>query len=197
MPRSGRASSATARSGIGGAPHLTMELLKQKFGFDIAHVPYRNSPQSIADVAAGHVVAVVRRGRRLAAADQGRQAARARRHFGDALPTLPDVPPFAEAAGVRRPRSGFVARAARSPRHAARPIVDKLHGEMKRIMARPEMQQKIVNIGLIPHDIALDRRPAALREGGKREMGHPGAPTGVGRLAIADRRAQTARASAG
>ena len=36
-----------------------MELLKQKFGFDIAHVPYRNSPQSIADVAAGHVVAAV------------------------------------------------------------------------------------------------------------------------------------------
>ena len=39
-------------SGIGGAPHLTAELLKQKFGFDMAHVPYRNSPQSIADVAA-------------------------------------------------------------------------------------------------------------------------------------------------
>jgi tripartite-type tricarboxylate transporter receptor subunit TctC len=26
-------------SGIGGAPHLTAELLKQKFGFDMAHVP--------------------------------------------------------------------------------------------------------------------------------------------------------------
>ena len=46
-------------SGIGGAPHLTAELLKQKFGFDMAHVPYRNSPQSIADVAAGHVAASV------------------------------------------------------------------------------------------------------------------------------------------
>jgi len=46
-------------SGTGGAPHLTMEGLKQKFGFDIAHVPYRNSPQSIADVAAGHVNAAI------------------------------------------------------------------------------------------------------------------------------------------
>jgi tripartite-type tricarboxylate transporter receptor subunit TctC len=44
-------------SGIGGAPHLTAEFLKQRFGFDMAHVPYRNSPQSIADVAAGHVIA--------------------------------------------------------------------------------------------------------------------------------------------
>ena len=31
-------------------------------------------------------------------------------------------------------------------------IVDKLNGEMKRIMAAPEIQQKIMNIGLIPHE---------------------------------------------
>ena len=42
-------------SGVGGAPHLSLEFMKQRFGFDAAHVPYRNSPQSIADVAAGHV----------------------------------------------------------------------------------------------------------------------------------------------
>src|SRR6185295_20319547 len=42
-------------SGVGGAPHLSLEFMKQKFGFEAAHVPYRNSPQSIADVAAGHV----------------------------------------------------------------------------------------------------------------------------------------------
>ena len=42
-------------SGVGGAPHLSAEYMKQRFGIDLAHVPYRNSPQSIADVAAGHV----------------------------------------------------------------------------------------------------------------------------------------------
>ena len=35
-----------------------------------------------------------------------------------------------------------------TPRH----IVSKLHGEKKSIMAAPEMQQKIMQIGLIPHD---------------------------------------------
>ena len=39
----------------GGAPHLAMEYMKQRFGLDIVHVPYKNSPQSIADVAAGHI----------------------------------------------------------------------------------------------------------------------------------------------
>jgi len=33
-----------------------------------------------------------------------------------------------------------------------REIVDRLNGEMKRIMAAPEMRQKIMNIGLIPHE---------------------------------------------
>jgi tripartite-type tricarboxylate transporter receptor subunit TctC len=30
-------------------------------------------------------------------------------------------------------------------------IVERLHGEMKRIMETPEMQQRIANIGLIPN----------------------------------------------
>jgi len=42
-------------SGVGGAPHLSAEYMKQRFDIDLAHVPYRNSPQSITDVAAGHV----------------------------------------------------------------------------------------------------------------------------------------------
>jgi tripartite-type tricarboxylate transporter receptor subunit TctC len=33
-----------------------------------------------------------------------------------------------------------------------REIVNRLNGEMKRIMATPEMRHKILNIGLIPHE---------------------------------------------
>ena len=32
-----------------------MEYLKQRFELDMVHVPYKNSPQSISDIAAGHV----------------------------------------------------------------------------------------------------------------------------------------------
>ena len=65
-------------SAVGGAPHLAGEYLKQRFAIDMAHVPYRNSPQATADVVAGHHPADLRRSRRVAAADPGRQAARAR-----------------------------------------------------------------------------------------------------------------------
>ena len=138
-------------SGIGGAPHLTMELLKQKFGFDMAHVPYRNSPQSIADVAAGHVAAAIAEaGASLPLIKDGKLRALAVTS-ATRFPTLPDVPPLAEAVGV--PDLEAVSWHVIFARHdTPREIVNRLNGEMKRIMATPEMQQKILNIGLIPHE---------------------------------------------
>src|SRR5712692_10557523 len=138
-------------SGIGGAPHLTAELLKQKFGFDMAHVPYRNSPQSIADVAAGHVQAsVAEAGASLPLIKDGKLRAIAVTS-ATRFPTLSDVPPIAEAVGM--PDLEAVSWHVLFARHdTPREIVDKLHGEMKRIMATPEVQQKIMNIGLIPHE---------------------------------------------
>jgi tripartite-type tricarboxylate transporter receptor subunit TctC len=138
-------------SGIGGAPHLTMELLKQKFGFDMAHVPYRNSPQSIADVAAGHVFAsIAEAGASLPLIKDGKLRALAVTST-TRFPTLPDVPPLAEAVAV--PDLEAVSWHVIFARHdTPREIVNRLNGEMKRIMATPEMRQKILNIGLIPHE---------------------------------------------
>jgi tripartite-type tricarboxylate transporter receptor subunit TctC len=138
-------------SGIGGAPHLTMELLKQKFGFDMAHVPYRNSPQSIADVAAGHVAAAIAEaGASLPLIMDGKLRALAVTS-ATRFPTLPDVPPLAEAVGM--PDLEAVSWHVIFARHdTPREIVNRLNGEMRRIMATPEMRQKVMNIGLIPHE---------------------------------------------
>ena len=65
------------------------------------------------------------------------------------LSTLPDVPTMAEATG----RPGFEAvswHALVAPAATPRPIVNRLHGEMTRIMKLPEVRERIVNIGLIP-----------------------------------------------
>jgi tripartite-type tricarboxylate transporter receptor subunit TctC len=137
-------------SGIGGAPHLTAELLKQRFGFDMAHVPYRNSPQSIADVAAGHVVAsIAEAGASLPLIKDGKLRALAVTS-ATRFPTLPDVPTLAEALAT--PDLEAVSWHVLFARHdTPRDIVSRLHGEMGRIMATPEVQQKIMNIGLIPY----------------------------------------------
>jgi len=41
--------------GAGVAQHLSMEYMKQRFGLNMVHVPYRNTPHWITDIVAGHV----------------------------------------------------------------------------------------------------------------------------------------------
>jgi tripartite-type tricarboxylate transporter receptor subunit TctC len=138
--------------GVGGAPHLSLEFMKQRFGFDAAHVPYRNSPQSIADVAAGHVnLAFAEAGVSLPLIRSGQLRALAVTS-ATRLPTVPDLPPIGEAVGAPdfEAVSWHVLLA-----HSATPpdVVAKLHGEMKRIWALPGLRDKVAAIGLIPIDI--------------------------------------------
>jgi tripartite-type tricarboxylate transporter receptor subunit TctC len=140
---------AYSSTGIGGAPHLSVELLKQRFGFEATHVPYRNSPQSIADVAAGHVkFAIAEAGASLPLIKDGKLRALGVTST-TRFPSLPDVPTLAEAldiAGFEMVSWHVILAKAGTPRE----VVDRLHGELKAILAVPEMQEKISAIGLIP-----------------------------------------------
>ena len=140
-------------SGVGGAPHLSAEYMKQRFDIDLAHVPYRNSPQSIADVAAGHVsMAFAEAGASLPLIRDGKLRALAVTS-STRLPTVPELPPFGEA--VDTPDFDAVSwHVLLAPAGTPQDVVDKLHAEMKRIMEAPDMRKKIAAIGLIPLDIA-------------------------------------------
>jgi tripartite-type tricarboxylate transporter receptor subunit TctC len=142
---------AYSSTGIGGAPHLAVELLKQRLAFDATHVPYRNSPQSIGDVAAGHVkFAIAEAGASLPLIRDGKLRALAVTST-TRFPTLPDVPPLTEA--LESPEYELVSwHVLFAKAGTPRPVIDRLQGELKAILATPEMQQKIANIGLIPYE---------------------------------------------
>ena len=134
--------------GAGTAQHLSAEFMKQKFGVNITHVPYKSSPQSVTDIVAGHVtMAFAEAGLSLPLIRDGKLRALAVSST-TRLPTLPDVPPFAEAANS----PGFEAvswHVLLAPAGTPRDIVDRLHEEMKKILAAPEMQQRIATLGLL------------------------------------------------
>jgi tripartite-type tricarboxylate transporter receptor subunit TctC len=137
--------------GAGVAQHLSMEFMKSRFGLEITHVPYRATPQSIQDIAAGHIaLGWAEAGASIPLIKDGKLRALAVSST-TRLPLLPDVPPLAEAA----PAPGFEAvswHMLLAPAKTPREIVNRLHGEMKRILAEPEIRQKIETIGLIPFD---------------------------------------------
>ena len=153
--------------GAGNMQHLATEYMKQIFNVDATHVPYRNTPQSILDVASGHVnfgfveagasIPLIKDGklRALAVSSQTR------------LPILPDAPPFAEVSGT--PDFEAVSwHMLLAPAATPKPIVDKLHAAMKEALADPELKKKIAEIGLIPFDTpTIDGQRAYLK--GERE----------------------------
>ncbi len=134
--------------GAGTAQHLSVEFMKQKFGVNITHVPYKSSPQSVSDIVAGHVsMAFAEAGLSLPLIRDGKLRALAV-SSSTRLPTLPEVPPFAEAANS--PDFEAVSwHALLAPAATPRDIVERLHEEMKRILAAPDMQQRIANLGLL------------------------------------------------
>jgi len=146
-------------TGTGTVAHLAAELLKSRTGIEMTHVPYRGVVQSLTDVAAGHVqlafgspdsgIGMMREGkvRPIGATSLTR------------INVLPEVPPLAEAG-----LPGFEAVSWHlivAPIATPADIVDKLHIEIKRAMAAPEITRQISDMGLIP----IDTPPvAALRE---------------------------------
>jgi tripartite-type tricarboxylate transporter receptor subunit TctC len=137
--------------GAGVAQHLSIEYMKKRFGLEITHVPYKNTPQSIQDIAAGHVqLGFAEAGASLPLIRDGKLRALAV-SATTRIPSLPDVPPFAEAASA--PDFEAVSwHVLFAPAATPKPIVDRLHREMKKIMADPEMIKMTEKIGLLPVD---------------------------------------------
>src|SRR5437588_3017197 len=103
--------------GAGVAQHLSMEFMKAQFGLAITHVPYRATPQSIQDIAAGHIaLGWAEAGASIPLIKDGKLRALAVSST-TRLPLLRDVPPLADTApGLR---SCVMAHAARAGKNAA------------------------------------------------------------------------------
>ena len=138
-----------ASTGIGTGLHLAGEYMKQRFGLNMTHVPYRNTGQSLADIVAGHVkMSFAEAGATLPLIREGKLRVLAV-SASTRIPTLPDVPTFAEAAGV--PDFEVVSwHMLFAPSATPKEIVQRLNGDMNAIMSDPEMQKKIIGIGLLP-----------------------------------------------
>ncbi len=139
-----------ASLGVGASQHLSMEYLKQLYKVDILHVPYKSTPQAVGDIASGHVSAGFSEiGAALGLIRDGKLNALAVSSATE-LPALPGVKPFAEAGNA--PGFELVSwHILLAPAKTPRPIVERLHNEMKTIMADPVITKRISDMGLLPH----------------------------------------------
>lgn len=139
---------AFGSSGVGGAHHLSGEMLKQAAGIDMVHVAYKGGAPAAADVLAGHVPMMFEMGyAALPSVKAGKIRALAVTST-KRLAVLPEVPTMIEAGvpGFESYNWQGVIAPAKTPRE----IVDRLNRELNLLLTQPALRDLIVNDGSQP-----------------------------------------------
>ncbi len=134
-----------ATSGPAGSGHLGGELFNYITQAGVVHIPYKGAPPALQDLAAGQVqsmfgtmlaaVPLVRNGMIRAIAVTGPKRSIA----------LPDVVTFAEAGLPQYDASSW--NGILVPTGTPRPIVDRLHAELVKILRDPKVLERLANDG--------------------------------------------------
>ena len=137
-----------ASAGKGGPSHLAAELFNMLAGIKIQHVPYKGSGPAVGDLLGGHVQVYFGPGTVLIPhIKSGKLKAIA--IGGDSrLPTLPQIPTFAEAGMPGFKLSNWYGLLA--PAGTPKVIIDKLAIEIGKVLAMPDVKEKLSSQGLGP-----------------------------------------------
>lgn len=145
---------SSASAGTGTSQHLALELLAYKSGVKFTHIPYKGSGPAIQDVIGGQVDMMfdttVVAGPHIQSGKLRAIAVTSAKR----LPSMPDVPTVAESGVPGLADFEVVSwQAIFVPAGTPAPIVDRLHNEIRKILAQPDMQEKLKSFGMEPADM--------------------------------------------
>ncbi|MEW6454033.1 MAG: tripartite tricarboxylate transporter substrate binding protein [Pseudomonadota bacterium] len=136
-------------SGGPGSPHhLFGELFKSMTGTQMTHVPYRGSVPALNDVIAGHIEFMFVDFASAAVQIQGGKVRPLGVSTKARIPAFPDIPPVAESGVPGYDVAAWFMVVA--PSKTPQPVVEKLHAELKAILAQPDVREQILKISLLP-----------------------------------------------
>jgi tripartite-type tricarboxylate transporter receptor subunit TctC len=145
-------------SGPGTIFHLTSELFKQRTGTDMVHIAYKAPGPMLQDLAAGRVQVAFYppNSQMMALAKAGKLRALALA-AGTRMPSLPQLPILEEAGVSDFDVAGWLA--AIAPAATPRAVIERLHREIARAVALPEvanvyLQTSIVAAATSPEELA-------------------------------------------
>ncbi len=133
-------------SGTGGTPHIAGELLRQRTGANLVHVPYKGGGQAMTDVMGGSIplvytavagaVPLVKSGKlHPVAVSSARRAS-----------SLPDVPTFIENGVNDFEVNSWVGLLA--PAKTPRALIARLNTELNAVLNDPEVRERLNTLGI-------------------------------------------------
>jgi tripartite-type tricarboxylate transporter receptor subunit TctC len=149
-------------SGTGSPHHLAGELLRQKTGIDVVHVPYRGGGATINDLIGGHIrVAFLSLSTAVPHLSSGKirivGVVERTRYAG-----MPDVPTIGETVPGFEMSSwlGFFAPAA-----TPAPLVARLNEAMVKVLTAEAVKDKLATLGLVVAPSTPDELAAIIKDG--------------------------------
>jgi tripartite-type tricarboxylate transporter receptor subunit TctC len=137
-----------ASSGNGTTPHLSGELFKAMAGVNIVHIPYKGAGASVTDLLGGHVdLAFVSLSSVLAQIKAGKLRALGITSAKRSV-QMPELPTFAEAGLRGYEVTGWYG--VMAPAGTPREIINRLHADITKALAQPDMMQTLTTFGLEP-----------------------------------------------
>ncbi|WP_458094539.1 Bug family tripartite tricarboxylate transporter substrate binding protein [Roseomonas sp. WA12] len=150
-----------ASTGIGSASHLLFEALKIRTGIDLEHIPYRGTPEALADLLSGRVAAMIalpgqmqahlREGTLVPLMQTGEQR----------IPILPKVPTAAEAGLAGIVGSGWMGLFA--PRGTPEPIIARLAEAARETAREARVSETLAMQGYAAGGMTPDEMAAFVR----------------------------------
>jgi tripartite-type tricarboxylate transporter receptor subunit TctC len=137
-----------ASSGANTQPRLVGELFKLKFGLDLVHVPFNGGGPATTSTIGGHTpIAFTSLGNAAPSIKAGQLRALALTS-AMRLAEFPTVPTMAEA-GLPELVTGSM-QGVVLPARTPKPIVDRWHTDVAKIVALPEIRDRLIGFGLEP-----------------------------------------------
>jgi tripartite-type tricarboxylate transporter receptor subunit TctC len=133
-------------SGTGGTPHIAGELLKQRSGANLVHVPYKGGGQALTDVLGGTIPLVY-----TAVAGAFQHVKSGKLHAvavssGQRVKSLPDVPTFIESGVPDFEVNSWVGILA--PAKTPKAVLDRLNSELNAVLSDAEVREKLAALGI-------------------------------------------------
>jgi tripartite-type tricarboxylate transporter receptor subunit TctC len=141
-------------AGQGSTGQLIAETFRRAAGIDIQHIPYKGAAMAVADVVGGHITAMfVTVTTTASQLKTGRVRALAMTS-AERLQDYPDVPTFTESGYPQLVASVWFSLS--GPPGMPAEIVNRLNGEVRRILYIPDVRERLRSEGVEPN--TLDAR---------------------------------------
>ena len=135
-------------SGTGGTPHIAGELLRQRTGANLVHVPYKGGGQAMTDVMGGSIPLVY-----TAVAGAVQHVKAGKLHpvavsSAQRVASLPEVPTFIESGVPDFEANSWVGLMA--PAKTPKAVIDRLNTELNAVLADPAVRERLNGLGITP-----------------------------------------------